>query len=305
MFSCCSRKVRAQERQAAVWQPYDLQGSNQAGDGTQLLFMHTSTRDYSGHWAGTFRVWAVVNGQLTPPRDIEHGKRVLLGETISLGAFSGVPSKLFIKLLNNGDNYMFDSIFAVAGSSRVELFQLPPGYPPKPVPLGGMRNGTPLGDLVAVTPDGADGSWEYTTPPTTTTPAPTTTRAPTTTPARTTRPAPTLPESESGVGEVKELRFQKDAGRQFKFVQQQDGNVILYDGTAVKWANNKAGVGHAPYKLVLQGDGNLVSYERDGGAIWSSGSRGNNCVLELQSDCNVVIYGDDGQPKWSTGTVGV
>ena len=106
-----------------------------------------------------------------------------------------------------------------------------------------------------------------------------------------------LVQSESGVGEVKELRKSS-----YRFVMQGDGNVVLYDGSTPKWASGTHGKPNAPFKLQLQGDGNLVAYDKKNNAIWASGSRGNNCVLKLQGDGNVVIYGDDGQPKWSTGT---
>ena len=297
MFSCCSRKVRAQERQAAVWQPYDLHGSNLAGE-TELI-MVTQHTDYSDHWAGRFRVWASVNGQLTAAREVNHGRRVQKSDEISLGKFSGVPSKLWIKLVDAGDNYKFDHIWAVQGGKRTLFWE-------SRVTLGGMSRGQPVPDLVAVIPGSGDinsggsrDSWEYTTPPiATTTPAPTTTTSATITPTTTTAtPAPITYEDRCGVGEVKELR-----AADYRFLQQQDGNIALYQGQHVKWVSNTGGRTDSPYKLLLQPDGNLVSYDKNNSAIWQSGSRGNNCQLVLQKDGNVVIYGDDKHAKWDTGS---
>ena len=101
--------------------------------------------------------------------------------------------------------------------------------------------------------------------------------------------------SEAGVGEVEELKTWP-----YRFVLQQDGNLILFQEGATKpvWHSGTSGKGEAPFKLLLQGDGNLVVYDKNGAATWASGSRGNNCVVRVQVDGNVVIYGDDGQSKW-------
>jgi hypothetical protein len=54
---------------------------------------------------------------------------------------------------------------------------------------------------------------------------------------------------------------------------------------------------------ILQHDGNLVIYDAQGNALWSSdtwqhaGSR-----LVVQSDGNVVIYAPAGPPVWATNT---
>ena len=55
------------------------------------------------------------------------------------------------------------------------------------------------------------------------------------------------------------------------------------------------------YRLVFQGDGNLVAYHT-GVAIWQSGTnRPGVQITAFQCDGNVVIYGNTGA-IWSTGT---
>jgi VCBS repeat-containing protein len=58
------------------------------------------------------------------------------------------------------------------------------------------------------------------------------------------------------------------------------------------------------YKLVMQGDGNLVLYDNQGGALWSTGTNGRvNVSATMQGDGNFVLYA--GQTAlWSTKTNG-
>ena len=68
------------------------------------------------------------------------------------------------------------------------------------------------------------------------------------------------------------------------------------------WALNiVTGEEQGPYRLTLQDDGNLVLYKKDGGDIWSSGTRG-AARLQVQNDGNVVLYDADGNFKWATGS---
>lgn len=60
-----------------------------------------------------------------------------------------------------------------------------------------------------------------------------------------------------------------------------------------------------PYKLVMQYDGNLVIYDADGKATWSSNSapaedyQKGPYRLVLQDDGNLVIYDKDNKPVWA------
>jgi hypothetical protein len=62
------------------------------------------------------------------------------------------------------------------------------------------------------------------------------------------------------------------------------------------------------YKLVMQGDGNLVIYTKNNGFIWQSHSSGPNGTYQLtmqQGDGNLVVYKVAGLTKtaiWGTGT---
>ena len=56
------------------------------------------------------------------------------------------------------------------------------------------------------------------------------------------------------------------------------------------------------YRFVLQSDGNAVTYDASGRAVFSTGTQGRGDRLVMQSDGNLVIYAADGRPVWFTGT---
>jgi hypothetical protein len=89
----------------------------------------------------------------------------------------------------------------------------------------------------------------------------------------------------------------------YRFVYQTDGNLVLYrisNGTPL-W--NSGTWGTAAGTCLMQHDGNLVVYRKDGVAIWSSVT-GNQpgSALVAQNDGNVVIYKTNGVPAWATNT---
>lgn len=91
------------------------------------------------------------------------------------------------------------------------------------------------------------------------------------------------------------------ANGRYRFIYQGDGNLVLYDAGTPLWASGTDG---RPVGVcIMQDDGNLVIYARDGQPIWSSdtwqhpGSR-----LLVQDDGNVVIYHPDGTAVWATNT---
>jgi hypothetical protein len=54
----------------------------------------------------------------------------------------------------------------------------------------------------------------------------------------------------------------------------------------------------------MQGDGNLVVYDRDRNPVWASGTDGfANARLIIQDDGNGVIYESSGIAVWSTNSV--
>lgn len=75
---------------------------------------------------------------------------------------------------------------------------------------------------------------------------------------------------------------------------------------APRWQTNSANKGTAPRYLTLQQDANLVLYDANNQAIWSSGSQPGRFSqgpyrLELQNDGNLVIYDAGNSPLWSIG----
>lgn len=95
------------------------------------------------------------------------------------------------------------------------------------------------------------------------------------------------------------------ADRRFRLVLQGDGNLVLYSPTRVLWASGTDG---QPVAFVaMQGDGNLVLYNRRVGqaAPWYSRTAGaGELELVIQDDGNLVLYNSQGQAYWNTGTRG-
>lgn len=58
------------------------------------------------------------------------------------------------------------------------------------------------------------------------------------------------------------------------------------------------------YRLLMQADGNLVIYHKDGHAVWASNTVGSGAQrLLMQADGNLVLYSDNGA-HWATDTFG-
>jgi hypothetical protein len=93
----------------------------------------------------------------------------------------------------------------------------------------------------------------------------------------------------------------------WKLVMQGDGNLVGYarsqsDGgiSGAFWASGTSGQYGAT--AIMQGDGNLVIYN-NGSAIWASGTGGSyGAKVVMQSDRNIVIYNTSGSYIWYSGT---
>jgi predicted Ser/Thr protein kinase len=85
-----------------------------------------------------------------------------------------------------------------------------------------------------------------------------------------------------------------------KLIMQTDGNLVLYDkdGTA-RWASQTSGAGNT---AVFQADGNLVVYNAQTQPVWASNTGGaNGATLKVLEDGNMVIA-TDGAVVWQTNT---
>jgi surface antigen len=91
-------------------------------------------------------------------------------------------------------------------------------------------------------------------------------------------------------------------GGQYTLVMQDDGNLVTYGNGCVIWASNTAGVGSSDY-LVMQDDGNLVIYTSAGKPVWASNTAGvgSSDYLAMQGDGNLVVYTSSGKPVWASG----
>lgn len=72
----------------------------------------------------------------------------------------------------------------------------------------------------------------------------------------------------------------------------------LFPGQSLKSANEQR-------ELILQGDGNLVLYNKDRKPLWASGTDGKQAAfLNMQPDGNLVLYDTSYKPLWNSRTAG-
>ncbi|MGK5674309.1 LamG-like jellyroll fold domain-containing protein [Micromonospora sp. URMC 106] len=83
-----------------------------------------------------------------------------------------------------------------------------------------------------------------------------------------------------------------------RLIMQGDGNLVQYDKGVAVWASNTQG---NPGAFVqMQTDGNLVIYRADGAALWSTRTHGTDArLLAVQNDGNLVLYALDGRVIWA------
>jgi hypothetical protein len=85
----------------------------------------------------------------------------------------------------------------------------------------------------------------------------------------------------------------------FRLLYRADGNLVLDDDEARETVWSADTQSPTPGMAIMQLDGNLVVYDRDGHVRWSSGTFGNrNAYLGVEDDGNLVIYAWDGRPLW-------
>jgi len=89
-----------------------------------------------------------------------------------------------------------------------------------------------------------------------------------------------------------------------KLTLQKDGNVVLSDVNSGKvyWSTNTGGQGVAPYRLMLEWDGNLVLSDSESTTLWTSNT-GNKGVgpykLKLKDIVSLRIVDSNSSPIWS------
>ena len=90
--------------------------------------------------------------------------------------------------------------------------------------------------------------------------------------------------------------------RNYKLILQGDGNLVLYtQNMRPVWATGTDG--KSAYMACMQGDGNLVLYTQNMRPVWATGTDGNmGATLYLQEDRNLVIYTPSMRPIWNTRT---
>jgi len=85
-------------------------------------------------------------------------------------------------------------------------------------------------------------------------------------------------------------------------VMQDDGNLVIYEKNGTyKWATGTNGKGTGPYRLMMQTDGNLVIYDSKNAAIWATGTNGKGGnMLTVTDDKNVVMSSNSNPKIWSS-----
>jgi len=83
-----------------------------------------------------------------------------------------------------------------------------------------------------------------------------------------------------------------------------DGNAALTDVNSGKvyWSTNTAGKGTGPFRLTLQGDGNLVLYDSKSTSLWSSGTVNTGVgpwTLKIRDQVHLAIVDFNGEPIWT------
>jgi len=85
----------------------------------------------------------------------------------------------------------------------------------------------------------------------------------------------------------------------YRLIMQGDGNLVLYHGGSALWSSKTNG--HDGANAVMQGDGNFVVYQ-SGHALWNSHTdHHGGAKLDMQDDGNLVIR-ESGHAIWATGT---
>ncbi|MFJ3903999.1 hypothetical protein [Streptomyces sp. NPDC090025] len=96
-------------------------------------------------------------------------------------------------------------------------------------------------------------------------------------------------------------RGQSVSTNRISLTMQQNGNLVVFDANGrARWSTGTSGRGD---RAVFQGDGNLVVLSAEGTTVWSTRTDGNpGAQLVLQNDGNVTIQAAGGRFLWGSGT---
>jgi hypothetical protein len=98
-------------------------------------------------------------------------------------------------------------------------------------------------------------------------------------------------------------RGTRSANGTYRLIQQGDGNLVVYKGSDAVWSASTNG---ADRWSVMQGDGNLVVYagpSTSATPVWSSSTQGAaGSRLVMQNDGSLVVYSAGNVAMWSSGT---
>jgi hypothetical protein len=100
-------------------------------------------------------------------------------------------------------------------------------------------------------------------------------------------------------GTLTEGDYLESDGGEYKLIMQGDGNLVLYHEGKALWSSETGG--NPGSYAVMQGEGNLVVYDGST-ATWNSSTWGfSGAYLVLQNEGNLVVY-QDGHPLWDWGS---
>lgn len=90
--------------------------------------------------------------------------------------------------------------------------------------------------------------------------------------------------------------------KHFRLIMQGDGNLVQYREVGYPtWCSQTYHQGAMPDAVTMQQDGNLVIYDTQGRPLWSSKTWGNpGAWLQVENDGIAVIYGTNGQVLWKS-----
>lgn len=87
------------------------------------------------------------------------------------------------------------------------------------------------------------------------------------------------------------------ANGRYKLIQQEDGNLVLYEGDRPTWATGTNG--KKTQRCVMQKDGNLVLYDIFKDAVWASNTNGNeNAYVVLNDEGVLEMFNTNSQVIW-------